>query len=74
MGRLEIRPPQRLDRNEAQRVAGEPPDDRLARGLLPPALGLPVVHDKVRVAKQACRAEPQNASTMTAVERERAVA
>jgi hypothetical protein len=65
-----------LDRFDPGRKIGElrskeRADDALTGELLPPALGLAIVHDKVRVPELASRAEAERAIADTPVEDDR---
>ena len=73
-GGLEILPAHHGKRDEAQPAAGVGAGDPLARGLLPPRFGLPVVHDQVAVIQPPGRAEIQHLVVEAAVEGDRGVA
>src|SRR5262249_45050428 len=74
MAALEVAPGDDPRGKRAERGAGVIADERLAAELLPPRLRLAVVHDQVRVAKVARRAERERAPAHAAVERHRRVA
>src|SRR5262249_55774138 len=61
-------------RQDGQLGPGQVADDGPADGLLPPGLGLAVIHDQVGLAKVARRAEVQYATGCAPVERDGRVA
>jgi hypothetical protein len=60
---------QKLELSSKQRA-----DDAVAAELLPPALGLAVVHDEIRIAQLPGGAEAQNAAAQAPIEDDRGIA
>ena len=73
-GGLEVLPADHRQRHEAQPAAGVDAGDSLTGGLLPPGLGLPVVHDQVAVVQPPGGAEIQHLVVEAPVEGDRGVA
>lgn len=61
-------------RNQTKVFSAQDAHNCIARELLPPALGLTVVHHKIRVSEFSCCAEIEDAILQRAVKNERGVA